>query len=106
MAHKLKENCYKLPSEQEEEIQIKVKVKTKKEIDVSNSITNWSQDQQKSLEEALAKYPKGCLDRWDRIAEHVAGKTKVNLNSCNRPIHPPLFEVSFEPHLQITQIII
>lgn len=78
MANKMKENCFKLPNEQEEEVQIKVKQKTKKEVDSANdSVKKWNQTQQKALEDALAKYPKGCAERWDKIADCVPDKTKV-----------------------------
>ncbi|CAG9813513.1 unnamed protein product [Phaedon cochleariae] len=76
MAAKMKENGYRLPSEQEEEIVVKVKQKTKKDVDKGEGVLNWSQDQQRALEDALLKFPKGCSDRWDRIAEQVSGKTK------------------------------
>ncbi|RZC33788.1 dnaJ -like subfamily C member 1 [Asbolus verrucosus] len=78
MANKMKENCYKLPNEQEEEqVQVKVKQKTKKDVDGGDdSVKKWSQTQQKALEEALAKYPKGCAERWDKIADCVPHKTK------------------------------
>ncbi|XP_074659723.1 dnaJ homolog subfamily C member 1-like [Tubulanus polymorphus] len=36
----------------------------------------WTQAQQKTLEWALAKHPKGTTDRWDKIAECITGKTK------------------------------
>nr|CAG4650407.1 EOG090X0BHG [Sida crystallina] len=38
--------------------------------------TGWSQKQQKALEVALAAYPKGSLERWERIAKAVPEKTK------------------------------
>nr|CAG4643434.1 EOG090X0BHG [Ilyocryptus agilis] len=38
--------------------------------------TGWSQKQQKALETALATYTKGSLERWERIAKAVPGKTK------------------------------
>lgn len=76
MANKVKENGYRLPSEQDEEIQVKVKQKTKKCVDTMDSVTNWGQAQQKALEDALLKFPKGVSDRWDRIAEHVPEKNK------------------------------
>ncbi|KAG8244057.1 DnaJ sub C member 1 [Homalodisca vitripennis] len=42
-----------------------------------NSGGNWSQVQQKALEAALAKFPKGAAnDRWVKIAKCVPGKTK------------------------------
>ena len=37
----------------------------------------WSQNQQKILEWTLTQYPKGTPERWDKIAEHIPGKTKV-----------------------------
>lgn len=52
------------------------KVKTRNENTVS--ATEWSQDQQKALEAALTKYPKGAsIDRWEKIANCVEDKTKV-----------------------------
>ena len=36
----------------------------------------WSQEQQKLLEAALASFPKGTNERWERIAGKVEGKTK------------------------------
>jgi len=39
--------------------------------------TLWSQEQQKLLEQALVRYPRGSLNRWDAIAECIPGKTKV-----------------------------
>lgn len=79
MSNKMKENGYRMPSDEPEEIvPIKVKQKTKKEVDVSDNVKKWSQEQQKCLEDALAKFPKGCNDRWDRIAEHVPEKSKVS----------------------------
>lgn len=36
----------------------------------------WSQVQQKALEQALAQYPKGTNERWDRISSRVDGKSK------------------------------
>jgi len=36
----------------------------------------WSQDQQKALEVALAEFPKGSTERWERISGKVEGKTK------------------------------
>lgn len=37
---------------------------------------DWSQEQQKCMEAALQRFPKGTEDRWDRIAEAVPGKSK------------------------------
>eukprot|EP00094_Tigriopus_californicus_P002195 TCALIF_02118-PA protein Name:"Similar to F54F2.9 Uncharacterized protein F54F2.9 (Caenorhabditis elegans)" AED:0.03 eAED:0.04 QI:46/0/0/1/0/0.5/2/0/478 len=36
----------------------------------------WAQDSQKALEAALIKFPKGTVERWDRIASKVPGKSK------------------------------
>lgn len=76
MASKMKENCYKLPSEQEDVVTVKVKQKTKKD-ESGEDVKKWSQNQQKYLEDALAKYPKGVAERWDKITECVPNKTKV-----------------------------
>ena len=43
----------------------------------------WNQKQQKALETALAQYPKGSLERWERIAKVVPDKTKVIRNSLS-----------------------
>ncbi|KAJ0180767.1 hypothetical protein K1T71_004171 [Dendrolimus kikuchii] len=78
MAAKLKENCYKIPGQDEPEqtvVEPPKKVKTRKTEEVSAG--NWSQSQQKALETALAKYPKGGAgDRWQKISSSVPGKTK------------------------------
>lgn len=37
----------------------------------------WLQNQQALLESALKQYPKGTDQRWEKIAKHVPGKTKV-----------------------------
>lgn len=39
----------------------------------------WSQDQQKLLEKALKEINKDTPNRWDRIAEQVPNKNKVNV---------------------------
>lgn len=44
----------------------------------------WSQNQQKILEWTLTQYPKGTAERWDKIAEHIPGKTKVRFLSTQR----------------------
>ncbi|XP_045491741.1 uncharacterized protein F54F2.9 [Colias croceus] len=79
MAAKLKENCYKIPGQEAEPVpEVPKKVKTRKAEDiVASSVSNWSQTQQKALESALAKYPKGGAgDRWAKIANSVPGKSK------------------------------
>lgn len=52
------------------------KIKTRSENTAST--TEWSQEQQRALEAALSKYPKGTsVDRWEKIANCIEGKTKV-----------------------------
>jgi len=46
--------------------------------DVSVDEGGWSQNQQKIFEWALAQYPKGTAERWDKIAENIPGKTKAD----------------------------
>ncbi|XP_005108283.3 dnaJ homolog subfamily C member 1 [Aplysia californica] len=36
----------------------------------------WTQNQQTIFEWALKQYPKGTDKRWDRVSEHIPGKTK------------------------------
>ncbi|OWR52243.1 dnaJ protein subfamily C member 1 [Danaus plexippus plexippus] len=77
MAAKVKENCYKIPGQEtaEEVPEPPKKVKTRQTEESSGG--NWSQVQQKALETALAKHPKGTAgDRWQKIAAAVPGKTK------------------------------
>lgn len=67
------------PGESVEEVSVEEKpkkVKTRSENTVSN--VEWSQEQQRALEAALTKYPKGTsIDRWEKIANCIEGKTKV-----------------------------
>ena len=44
----------------------------------------WTQNQQKALEWALTQYPKGTEDRWDKIAEQIAGKSKVSIREMSK----------------------
>ena len=37
----------------------------------------WNKNQQRILEWALRQYPKGVEQRWEKIAEHIPGKSKV-----------------------------
>ena len=39
----------------------------------------WNKNQQTILEWALRQYPKGTEQRWEKIAEHIPGKSKVRL---------------------------
>lgn len=47
----------------------------------------WTQNQQKLLELALQQYPKGCSERWDRIAKCVPSKSKVGAGAWEGPFH-------------------
>ncbi|GLV44523.1 uncharacterized protein CBL_10328 [Carabus blaptoides fortunei] len=96
MAAKLKDNCYRLPGQTDEsksaddELQVSKKQKTRggklgsaEEETAGGTVsskgpvdTSWGQVQQKALEGALAKYPKGPTDRWEKIAKCVPDKTK------------------------------
>nr|XP_050861109.1 dnaJ homolog subfamily C member 1-like [Vespula vulgaris]XP_050861110.1 dnaJ homolog subfamily C member 1-like [Vespula vulgaris] len=61
------------------------KVKTRNEND--NIITGWTQEQQRALESALIKYPKGTsMDRWEKIAASVTGKTKEECQARYRQL--------------------
>lgn len=77
MAKKVKEEGLK-PAESSEEVGAEEKpkkIKTRSENAVSTA--EWSQEQQRALEAALTKYPKGgSVDRWEKIANCVEGKTK------------------------------
>uniref|UniRef100_A0A1Y1KTA4 DnaJ homolog subfamily C member 1 n=1 Tax=Photinus pyralis TaxID=7054 RepID=A0A1Y1KTA4_PHOPY len=79
MANKIKDNNFRLSTEEvqvEEEIRVKKKTKGGKFETTEQNQSVWTQEQQKAMENALAKYPKGALDRWDCIADCVPGKTK------------------------------
>jgi DnaJ homolog subfamily C member 1 len=83
MAYKLKDNVYQKPGETEKLMQninkeLNKKIKTKAgEAEAAAAEKGWSQEQQKALEAAIQKYPKGGNeDRWVKIANSVPGKTK------------------------------
>nr|CAG4652087.1 EOG090X0BHG [Triops cancriformis] len=88
VAKKVKDNPLKPSapiSAEEEEVQQKKKEKTKGgKLGEQNGVANggtavaaeWTQKQQKALEAALAQFPKGSLERWEKIAKCVPGKTK------------------------------
>lgn len=87
MAYKLKDNIYQTPGETERLMdsinkELKTKIKTKAtEVEVNNEKA-WSQEQQKALEAAIQKYPKGGNEeRWVKIANSVPGKTKEECQS-------------------------
>ncbi|XP_072382104.1 uncharacterized protein F54F2.9 [Diabrotica undecimpunctata] len=76
MANKMKENGYRLLDEKENTVPEKIKQKTRKLMEIDSDTNNWNQIQQKRLEEALIIFPKGCIERWDKISNHVPNKTK------------------------------
>lgn len=81
MANKIKASNFKIGGGEEPQEQPRVKQKTRVKTDeqAEEHAKKWGQEQQKALEAALAKYPKGCADRWDRIGEYVPNKTKVSV---------------------------
>lgn len=91
MANKIKENDFRIPTESEEPqiIAEPKKVKTKggklgvkmsEEVSDVEKNSVWTQTQQKAFEAALNKYSKKvALDRWEKIASCVPGKTKVGV---------------------------
>ncbi|KAK2717281.1 hypothetical protein QYM36_007415 [Artemia franciscana] len=78
------DKCNQPNEEKEDETAlVKKKVKTKGGKFAQEALSsdaaadcNWSQKQQKALETALGQYPKGSLERWDKVAKAVPGKTK------------------------------
>lgn len=83
MAAKMKERGYKVQSQPENEnapfVEPRLKVKKKPATDatIAVPVKDWSQEQQRLLETAIAKYPKNSAsDRWAKIAGCVPGKTK------------------------------
>lgn len=44
---------------------------------VNDAPSEWSQNEQKLLEEALQKFPRGTDERWEKISFAVPGKSKV-----------------------------
>ena len=42
----------------------------------TETASDWTQIQQKELEQAIKTFPKGTEERWDRIASKVGGKSK------------------------------
>lgn len=83
MANKMKQNGYKVPNPEEivesviTEEPKKIKTRATENLESSNS--SWNQMQQKALESALVKFPKGSTEnRWEKISKCVPNKTKVN----------------------------
>lgn len=93
MANKMKQNGYKVPSVDDTIItEEPKKVKTRGTENLESVDNLWTQVQQKALENALIKFPKGSTDnRWEKISKCVPNKTKViimhlikNISNCNR----------------------
>lgn len=77
MAKKIKDEGLKPGSPTEETVIEERSKKTKTRAENVESISEWSQEQQRALEAALIKYPKGTsIDRWEKIAKCVEGKSK------------------------------
>ncbi|KAJ8878496.1 hypothetical protein PR048_019074 [Dryococelus australis] len=84
IAKKVKEDGYRVGrpeevAEEQPEEPLKVKTKGGKLGTMASEEDTWSQQQQKALEIALVKFPKGgALDRWEKIAKCVPGKSRVS----------------------------
>ena len=48
---------------------------------------SWTQRDQKLLEQALARYPKGASERWEKVSEYIPGKSKVSTKSYLVVLH-------------------
>lgn len=88
MAKKVKDEGLKPVESVEEEVVAEErpkKIKTRSENTVNT--VEWSQEQQRALEAALTKYPKGAsVDRWEKIANCVEGKTKEECQARYRQL--------------------
>lgn len=77
MAKKVKDEGLKPGTSTEDAAVDERPKKVKTRIESTDNAIDWSQEQQRALEAALLKYPKGTtLDRWEKIANCVEGKTK------------------------------
>ncbi|CAL7942487.1 unnamed protein product [Xylocopa violacea] len=83
MAKKIKDEGLKPGAVTEETVAEERPKKTKTRAENVESISSeWSQEQQRALEAALIKYPKGIsVDRWEKIANCVEGKNKVRTSA-------------------------
>lgn len=83
MANKMKQNGYKVPTPGEtiepiDEEPKKVKTRAIENLETDENV--WTQIQQKALENALVKFPKGSTEnRWEKISKCVPNKTKVSI---------------------------
>lgn len=77
MAKKIKDEGLKPGVPTEETVVEERPKKTKTRAENVDNTSKWSQEQQRALEAALTKYPKSAsVDRWEKIANCVEGKTK------------------------------
>lgn len=77
MAKKIKDEGLKPGKSMEGVLAEERPKKIKTRIENTVSTTEWSQEQQRALEAALMKYPKGAsIDRWEKIANCIEGKTR------------------------------
>ncbi|XP_060829466.1 dnaJ homolog subfamily C member 1-like [Bombus pascuorum] len=87
MAKKIKDEGLKPGSPTEETVIEERSKKTKTRAENVESISEWSQEQQRALEAALVKYPKGTsIDRWEKIAKCVEGKSKDECQAWYRQL--------------------
>jgi DnaJ family protein C protein 1 len=52
---------------------------TQDNVKLTDDSDDWNKNQQTILEWALRQYPKGTDQRWEKIAEHIPGKSKVSV---------------------------
>lgn len=84
MAAKMKENGYRIPGQSDsvadnivQEVAVKKEKLKKTDKTILIPEKNWSQEQQRALENAIVKYSKAAgSDRWQKIANCVPEKTK------------------------------
>lgn len=86
MAKKIKDEGLKPGTTEQIVIEERPK-KAKTRAENTENVTEWSQEQQRALESALIKYPKGTsVDRWEKIANCVEGKNKDECQARYRQV--------------------
>ncbi|OAD52332.1 DnaJ like protein subfamily C member 1 [Eufriesea mexicana] len=97
MAKKIKDEGLKPGAVTEETIVEERPKKMKTRAENVENIGEWSQEQQRALEAALIKYPKGItIDRWEKIANCIEGKNKDECQARCRQ----LVELVKKKHIQ------